>query len=194
MVWSSIRQCGHCGVIYFSALGDVTGGDVVYFGATGGGVTCDGVTGGGAACDGETGGSVTCGGAAGGGVTGGGAAGGGATGGGVTGGGAAGGGVTGGGAAGGGVTSSTWEAKFHQMQKCMRYSSKFLETGGSNANVQFISSHKLLFYPIAPNEMHFCISIALKQKFAENQMHFCSSFKCEKRRSSFAPAFRLSSC
>ncbi|WP_124333254.1 hypothetical protein [Paenibacillus macerans] len=63
LLWSSIRQCGHCGVIYFSALGDVTGGDVVYFGVTGGGVTGGGAAGGGVTCDGATGG-----GAAGGGV------------------------------------------------------------------------------------------------------------------------------
>ncbi|GBK62177.1 hypothetical protein PbDSM24746_21810 [Paenibacillus macerans] len=59
------------------------------------------------------------------------------------------------------------------MQKCMRYSSKRLETGGSTANMQFISDHKLLFYPITANEMYFCTSTAQTQKFAEIQMYFC---------------------
>ncbi|OMG47345.1 hypothetical protein BK140_21970 [Paenibacillus macerans] len=59
------------------------------------------------------------------------------------------------------------------MQKCMRFSSKFLEMGGSTANMQFISDNKLLFYPIVANEMYFCTSAAQKQKFAEIQMYFC---------------------
>ncbi|OMG48246.1 hypothetical protein BK140_17350 [Paenibacillus macerans] len=60
------------------------------------------------------------------------------------------------------------------MQKCRRFSSKFLETGGSDVKVHFISGQKLLFYQIALNEMYFCISTALKRKFTENKMHFCS--------------------
>ncbi|OMG47949.1 hypothetical protein BK140_19250 [Paenibacillus macerans] len=64
-------------------------------------------------------------------------------------------------------------AHYHEMQKGMRISSKSLETGGSNAKLQFISGQKLLFYYIALNEMYFCISIALEWKFRENEMHFC---------------------
>ncbi|MGZ7443603.1 hypothetical protein [Paenibacillus sp. TH7-28] len=47
--------------------------------------------------------------------------------------------------------------------------------GGSNANVQFISSQKILFDPMSAKQMHFCISIALKREYTKNEMHFCSS-------------------
>ncbi|MDU5946875.1 MAG: hypothetical protein E6Z15_07345 [Paenibacillus macerans] len=61
----------------------------------------------------------------------------------------------------------------HEMQKGMRFLSKIPETGGSTANMQFISYDKPPLYPIAANEMYFCASTAQKQKFAEIQMHFC---------------------
>lgn len=61
----------------------------------------------------------------------------------------------------------------HEMQKGMRFLSKIPETGGSTANMQFISYDKPPLYPIAANEMYFWASTAQKQKFAEIQMHFC---------------------
>ncbi|RRJ62604.1 hypothetical protein EHV15_06345 [Paenibacillus oralis] len=54
------------------------------------------------------------------------------------------------------------------MQKGMRFSPKSLEMGGSTANMQFISDYKLLFYPIAANEMYFCTSTAQKQNIYRN--------------------------
>lgn len=59
------------------------------------------------------------------------------------------------------------------MQKSMRFSSKLLEDDLSNAKVQFISGYIDTFYQIAPDEMHFCISIALKWQIVKNQMHLC---------------------
>ncbi|MEC0140748.1 hypothetical protein P4H94_28295, partial [Paenibacillus macerans] len=52
-----------------------------------------------------------------------------------------------------------------EMQKCMRLLSKLLNVGSSNANVQFISSQKILFDQFDDFQMHFCISSAHKGNF-----------------------------
>ncbi|OMG46383.1 hypothetical protein BK140_27420 [Paenibacillus macerans] len=65
------------------------------------------------------------------------------------------------------------QSKLYEMQKCRRISSKLLETGGSNAKVQFKLSHSTIFYHIHSTQLHFCIPYVSGARKLRYEMHFC---------------------